>query len=424
MTSRRHAHLNEPVADAETGTTIVMDDDEAFCEECLDIVTDLGQTGRITCDLPTDTDLAACCRVILDLGLGDFTGFDVLTRLAAHKPDIPILLVSGHGRDLLRSAVEFGRDLGLRWVSALEKPLDSARLREWLGRRVPLPTSGSCRSAAAISLSPGEVAQLVDQGGLRIHVQPQFDLNDGNLFGFEALARLQHPRLGLLGPASFLDGLFEAELDDILFSVLLDACERLSDDLAGRHGRHFHVSVNLSSRLLTSQEDQLLARLGQCRLDPSRLTLEITESIAPGAAHTLTPILARLRLKGHGLALDDFGTAHSNFDRVLCLPLTEVKVDRLFLDQIAAGSVSPAVVRQIHSICATLGLRTVVEGIGSTDLLRWAAQTEADVGQGFLFSPPLPVEGLRRTLGSICNAAALEIARIRRGRRLRSPSAS
>lgn len=395
---------------------LVIDDDHAFRAACQVLMAGMGVRCRSHPGLPRDEVLRQAFCVIVELDLARITGFDVIAKLAQRCPQMPLLLVSNRGADLLRAATEYARGLGLTDISALAKPVHAARLQAWLESRKARPRLAheSNVRRPPPKLSPPEVVELFENGALRVQYQPQFSLEHGTLFGLEALVRLQHPDHGLLSPASFLSALLATKLDVALFAHLVADAGTMLRRLRPRFGSQFKISINLSRRLLAAEAGPFLNLLSNCHIPPERLTLEVPESIVGRDGKALARTLARVRLMGFELALDDFGTSHSNFDRVTALPISEVKIDRMFLDQAAAGTLGSDMLMHIQRMCKALGLRTVMEGIQSPTRLAWAMRARIDVGQGHWLAPPLPSVELVETLRATCDDVAVCLARTRR----------
>lgn len=227
---------------------------------------------------------------------------------------------------------------------------------------------------------------------LLLHYQPIVELATGALRGFEALVRWQHPRDGLLAPDLFLPIAEETGLIVPLGERVLDAaCARLAH--WSRIGADApYVSVNLSARQLTSTVPESIERcLRAYDVDPGRLIVEVTEHVllTPEVA---VPVLRRLREMGIEVALDDFGTGYSSLSYLETYPLDAIKLDRGFVTR-AVNPRSAAILRAAVEMGRALGLAIVAEGIedeAHRELLQGLGCT---IGQGYLFSRPLPAAG-------------------------------
>ena len=240
----------------------------------------------------------------------------------------------------------------------------------------------------------------IGRGELRLHCQPLVSLADARIEGFEALVRWEHPERGLVPPGSFIPLAEETGLIVPIGAwVLSEACATLRRiiDETGMTG--LQVSVNVSPRQLQQPDfvAQVRAALDENDLEPSRLVVEITESaiMETGAA----AILRALKDLGVRLAMDDFGTGYSSLAHLRRFPLDVIKVDRSFVAGLGDGQGS-SIAGAIVSLAHALGLRTVAEGIEDDEQRRAVLALGCDVGQGFLFARPMPVDDLTRLLAA------------------------
>ena len=227
------------------------------------------------------------------------------------------------------------------------------------------------------------------------HFQPIVSLKDGQVRGYEALVRWQHPTEGLLAPTDFLQvaedsGSMEA-IDWQIFAAASQAIAAQTDftgylglNVAPRHFRNPHFC------------QQLLDMLKAAGLPPSRLCLEITEGALIDDPERTCDLLNELRSHGMSLALDDFGTGYSSLGYLHRFPLLTLKIDRSFVAPLTAptanqGSASAAVVRAVVALAGSLGLSVVAEGIETQAQADALCALGCHLGQGFLFAKPGPL---------------------------------
>jgi diguanylate cyclase (GGDEF)-like protein/PAS domain S-box-containing protein len=235
----------------------------------------------------------------------------------------------------------------------------------------------------------GELRRAIPQGELVLHYQPQVTLATGAVHTVEALVRWNHPREGLMPPDRFIPmaeetGIIHPLTTWVIDSALTQLCKWLED------GIDLGVSLNVSPRNIEdhSLEEMVARALGNFKVDPSRLTLEITEGVAMAAA--AAKALQRLHEIGVRLALDDFGTGYSSLLYLMRLPVNEIKIDRSFISALGSDADSGAIVRSAVGLGHNLGLRVVAEGL--QDRMAEAVLIEAgcDAAQGFLVGRPAP----------------------------------
>jgi EAL domain-containing protein (putative c-di-GMP-specific phosphodiesterase class I) len=217
-------------------------------------------------------------------------------------------------------------------------------------------------------------------------------LKSGQVKGFEALIRWKHPSRGVVSPAGFVSIAEETGLIvPIGRWVLLDACRRAAQwNYLGEHAPT--VSVNLAAKQLN--EDGLLDdvrwALHSSGLDPRRLVLEITESDVMREPEVARVKLESLKKLGIRLAIDDFGTGYSSLSYLQYFPVDELKIDRSFIKRIETGDRDAALVRTIVSLARSLNVEVVAEGVEEIAQERYLRDIDCDIGQGYLYSRPLP----------------------------------
>ncbi|MGN6332207.1 MAG: putative bifunctional diguanylate cyclase/phosphodiesterase [Motilibacteraceae bacterium] len=228
----------------------------------------------------------------------------------------------------------------------------------------------------------------VRQGKLFPRYQPIVDLETGRIVGFEALVRWRRSPLSVLDAGEFIAAAEETDVGlDIGREMLLDAARQLRE--WRRAGFGVAVTVNVSERQLleTDVVAEVAALLRRFGLDGSALGIEVSERAATLEADGAMDQLARLHELGVGVLVDDFGTGYSSLAAIHQLPLTAVKIDRGFVQDLE-GDGSP-LVRSILAVAASLRLRVVAEGIETTAQRDQLRALGCQQGQGFLFGPAL-----------------------------------
>jgi EAL domain-containing protein (putative c-di-GMP-specific phosphodiesterase class I) len=232
-----------------------------------------------------------------------------------------------------------------------------------------------------------------------LHFQPKAELATGRIVGVEALARWEHPRLGMIAPAEFVPIAEQTGLITPLTSHVLDrALGQLRE--WRDEGRELTVAVNLSARtFLDAQLAVEIPRLlAKWEVDAPRLELEITESMLmldPGRAQATLERLSRIGLK---LSVDDFGTGYSSLSNLKRLPVDVIKIDKSFVMDMAIDASDAAIVRSTIDLAHNLGLRVVAEGVESHGAWLSLRELGCDLAQGFYVSRPLPAEDIGRLL--------------------------
>ena len=234
----------------------------------------------------------------------------------------------------------------------------------------------------------------LERGELRLHYQPIVSLGTGQVVGFEALARWQHPTRGLVPPLAFIPLAEETGLILPLGRwVLESACTQAERWNRGRSAdlAPLFVSVNLSARQFTKGDlvEDVGSTLARTGLEADALELEITESVLMDQSEAGIRALSDLRGLGVRLVLDDFGTGYSSLSYLKHLPLDTIKIDRSFVAGIE-GAADRSIVDAVIALAHGLGIGVVAEGIETQSQSDRLRDLGCDYGQGYLFSRPVP----------------------------------
>ncbi|MEW2381140.1 bifunctional diguanylate cyclase/phosphodiesterase [Micromonospora sp. NPDC047707] len=272
------------------------------------------------------------------------------------------------------------------------------------------------RSLRRLGLA-GDLRRALDDGELEVYFQPKVTLRDRRLVGVECLARWDDPAHGTVSPEDFVAvAEHTGQLGRLTEFVLREGLRRSRD---WAHGGHpLSVAVNLSPRTLT--DPHFPARVGELLdeygVPAQRLTLEIRESGVLDGTDRPIPTLRRLRDLGVRLSVDDFGTGDSSLAHLRRLPVHEVKVDRSFVQGMATDPGDLAIVNAVVTLSQQFGLAVVAEGVESELTLELLQDIGCEIGQGFLFSRPLPYERLEAWFGAQVDPEAVpagELPRLR-----------
>jgi diguanylate cyclase (GGDEF)-like protein/PAS domain S-box-containing protein len=230
---------------------------------------------------------------------------------------------------------------------------------------------------------------------LTVHYQPIVDTITGYVTSFEALARWPHPSRGFVQPDTFIPLAEDSGLIiDLGRAVLLEACEQARAWQQRFPHLQLRVSVN-ASRLQLAHPDfteHVADALTLAELDPSSLTLEITESVLTGESARIIAALNELRRTGVRVAIDDFGTGYSSFAALAELPIDILKIDKRFIENITRNDEGRGFVIAIMQLARTLHLETVAEGVELPEQRHALAELRCTHLQGYLFSPPIPAD--------------------------------
>ncbi len=242
--------------------------------------------------------------------------------------------------------------------------------------------------------------QAVDNQEFVTFYQPVVDLSSTKVVGLEALVRWQHPKLGLLPPAEFLDLAENTGLIlDISQSVMRCACLQTRQwQIEGLND--LRIAVNVSARQFRQKDfiDIIRQILRDANLNPTSLELELTETSIMDNPESAAEILAEIRSLGIKVAIDDFGTGYSSLSYLKRFPVDTLKIDRSFVSGAAIDRDDAALVTAMITLAHDLRLRVVAEGIETQAELAFLRRLKCDEGQGYFFGKPQPAEVLRTNL--------------------------
>jgi diguanylate cyclase (GGDEF)-like protein len=246
-----------------------------------------------------------------------------------------------------------------------------------------------------------DLAEALDQEELFLLYQPTFDLRSEEIVGVEALLRWAHPTRGTIPPDEFIP---IAERSGLILPigrwVLHQACRQAAIWQGQGHG--LGIAVNVSARQLESDEliDDVRDTLEASGLEPSSLTLEVTETTLMRDTQATAGRLHALKELGVRIAIDDFGTGHSSLAYLRQFPADSLKIDRSFISEIASSKESTALIHTLIQLGRTLHIETLAEGIEDRAQLQTLQRELCDQGQGFLFSHPLSPDSLEEFLAT------------------------
>ena len=335
--------------------------------------------------------------IVLDLSLRDRDGIELLRDIARLGRDPLIIFISGFDERVRETAARLAVALGLRVAGTLAKPVQLDRLCVLLNEAPRLMARAI--KQRMVSLTPGMLDAALLDGDVRCLFQPKVSLASRRVTGFEALARWSSPELGMVAPDVFIPMAERHGLIDRLTVHILDTA------LAQLHEWHdidptLEVAVNLSPLSLGDLRlpERISEALDRNAVSASRLVLEVTEGAVMADYISAADILTRLRIRGIGISVDDFGTGHSSLLSLLRLPFSELKIDQNFVRGLLVDPDSPKIVRAVLSLAASMDLHVVAEGIEAEAVAQRLNELGADTGQGYLFAPPLGVEAATNLL--------------------------
>lgn len=394
----------EPVGAAESavilpgGDRLMLVDDDAFTLEYLQQQLQELQGGEVVTCASARAALAAMDGqaapgwLFVDLQMPDMDGIAFLRLLGElHYPG-RVVILSGMDSHVLKATERLARSFGLDFQGALAKPVSRDALRSLLrqqqaGRHAVRPS----HSMNEPQLDEAELRRGLLHGAIELYFQPKVDTVSWQVRGAECLARWHHPQLGLLGPGLFVPMMESLGLiDDMTFIVLQLAMQQQQQ--WQQQGMDLQLAVNVSmdnlSRLDLPEQFAELAR--QHGVAPGDIMLEITETRL-GRDHVMClDILTRLRIKGFGLSIDDFGTGFSTMEHLMRTPFTELKIDRAFVTGASRDPWARTILEESVSLGRRFALKLVAEGVETQEDLDLVVAAGCQVVQGYFIARPMP----------------------------------
>lgn len=340
--------------------------------------------------------------VVMSLALHGGDGLQLIRGMAG-LADPPLLWIySDQQRAVVRAAVRLAEVCGLRVGGIWDETVPMERMVECLLREhPPAPPRLPARPARP---ALGEVAlrQLLADGGLQAWMQPKMRVSTREIVGFEALMRARGPDGALITPDQLLPGLMAHDLlEEATLCMLRQTVGFLVECLES--GLAVGASVNASMRSLSRPAfcRAMAEVVTEAGLDPSWITVEITETDAMDDQPQVIENAARIRMLGFKLAIDDFGVAYASLSQLADIPFSELKLDRNFVQELHRHTGKRAIVRGCANLGMLLGLQVVAEGVETMAEFEAVAHAGCTQVQGYLLSPAMPVDRARAWLDAL-----------------------
>lgn len=382
-------------------TVLVVDDSAVQNQHAADLCRQLGLqvVGQAENGLHALELLAQLAEhpnlLIIDLEMPVMDGISLIQKLSEQNQFSAILIVSSREAALLSSVKTMIKAYDLPVVEALPKPLKMDALAAAFARYEKTQPQAPMQHQAKTVIQVTDIAAAIAGHQFIAFFQPKIRLSNGVIKGVEALVRWQHPEKGMIYPNDFIALAEEHGLiHDITLQMLAMSLTWLK--YWQSHGLNLTVAINLSAGALAdlSLVEQIGNQVSAAGIEPKQVTLEITETAVMADVALSLTTLARLRLNGFGLSIDDYGTGFSSMQQLSRIPFTELKIDRSFVDGASDSIQLENMVSIALDTARKLGLSTVAEGLETVADWQLLKRLGCDVAQGYLAAKPMPGEEL------------------------------
>ncbi|ANN70706.1 EAL domain-containing protein [Bordetella bronchialis] len=337
--------------------------------------------------------------MVVDIEMPGMDCIELLEQLLIRHITPDLVVASGREGAMIDSVVSVAGGMGFHVLAGLEKPLTVAGLSAALALR-GMHVRGAARHGAPAADSEAPIPPGMLEGALRdsqihVHYQPKADMRTGLIRGVEALARWTHPERGDISPARFVPLAEQYGLiHPLTFVVMEQALAQVSR--WSRRGLRLSLAVNLSPLLLgwPGLAGGILEVVERFQVPPEQLVFEITESSLVDADSGARGLLARLRLRGFGLSIDDYGTGFSSMQQLTRVPFTELKVDRSFVHGASGRKQLRTILGAAIDMATEMGLVTTAEGIETLEDWRLVQRLGCTLGQGYFIARAMPGEAI------------------------------
>ncbi|MEK6245520.1 MAG: EAL domain-containing response regulator [Pseudomonadota bacterium] len=339
--------------------------------------------------------MASVDIVITDLDMPGMDGMEFIRHLGEAGRRISIILASALERKLLASVATMTESYGIKLLGVVEKPISPGKLEPLIALHKPANAEPDRPRAAGQTFTLEEIAAGLKNNEFEPFFQPKMELATGQVKGAEALARWRHPSHGIVAPYAFIKPLEDNGLIDLLTWMMLKKSAAFCSTWRAT-GADVTVSVNLSLKSLGDPQlaDRVTQLVRSQNLEPRHMVLEVTESSATTEIGKALENLARLRMKGFGLSIDDYGTGYSSMQQLTRIAFTELKIDQSFVTNAARQESARVILESSLEMAKKLNITAVAEGVETQADWNLLRQLGCGLAQGYFIARPMPPEDL------------------------------
>lgn len=326
--------------------------------------------------------------IICDLDMPKMDGIEFMRHLASGYQSPSVIISSAEESSLIQSVEKMALDYGVKLLGIIDKPVSIDKLSLLFEKHHAKKAPRISNANRVFDLE--SILEAVTKDQFEPYFQPKVNLASGRIVGAEALARWMHPEHGVIAPYAFIPLLESSrQIDELTMKIIkksAEACKRWHED-----GLEISISVNLSLASLTNTSlvDKITNIVTGAGLEPRFMTLEITETAAMTEVASSIEILTRLRMRGFGLSVDDYGTGYSSLKQLTRVPFNELKIDQSFVTGCCHNSTSSAIVESSVHMANKLNLVSVAEGVEVKEEWDFLKEKKCDVAQGYFIAKPM-----------------------------------
>lgn len=328
--------------------------------------------------------------IVTDIDMPGMDGLAFIRRLGESRVRASLIITSGLDSALLMTMETMIGAYRMRLLGTVEKPPTPERFAELIALHWQVKSNPDKEKKDASTFSLEQVMEGVHAEQFEPFYQPKIELKSRRVTGVEALARWRHPSGAIILPYAFISLLEDAGQINELTWIMLAKSAR--DCRSWREsGLDLKVSVNLSVKLLEDPAiaDAITWQVTHQGLEPRHMILEITESAAMSSVGHALENLIRLRMKGFGLSLDDYGTGYSSMQQLTRIPFTELKIDQSFVMHAAHQESSRLILESSLDMARRLRITSVAEGAETVEDWNLLLECGCDLAQGFFIARPM-----------------------------------
>ncbi len=396
-------------------SVMIVDDSEVQCHFAVELCQKLlpSVNIRYAYDGQSALDqmlLSPVHLLLVDLEMPIMDGVELLSKVSESQLANAAIVMSAQDDALISSVAIMAKAQGMEVLGSIKKPLTEAHLLQALNQySVSVDATVLASPSATVEITTEDLEQALDRKAFFCQFQPKVTAKGMILKGVEALARWQHADLGRVPPVQFIPIAEASGLIDRLTFLLLEQAMAYKQQWKQK-GLNIELAFNLSPFSLHNAHlvKSIQAIVHRYGIAPKELTFEVTENALFEDLGQALHTLARLRLSGFKLAIDDYGTGFANAEQLSRIPATELKLDRSLVHGVTENRQLEAIVRSTVKLAKELNLTTVAEGVESMSDYHTLCALQVDLIQGYYFAKPLDANDLMMWMNKDLNLVRAE----------------